>query len=42
MKVTIILISIGAVGTVIKGLLKGTGRLGGWRKSGDYLNYSII
>ena len=42
MKVTIIPIVIGAFGTVTKGLLKGAGRLGSWRTSGDHANYSII
>ena len=42
MKVTIIPIVIGALGTVTKGIIKGTGRLGCWRTSGDHLNYSII
>ena len=42
MKVTIIPIVIGAFGTATKGLLKGTGRFGSWRTSGDHLNYSII
>ena len=37
MKVTIIPIVIGAFGTI-----KGTGRLGIWRKIGDDLNDSII
>ena len=39
MKVTIIPIVIGAFGTVT---IKGTGELGGWRTSGDHLNYKII
>ena len=42
MKVTIIPIVIGAFGTIIKGLLKGTGGLGSWRTSGDRPNYSIF
>ena len=41
-QVTIILIVIGAFGTVTKGLTKGTGGLGSWRTSGDHPNYSII
>ena len=42
MQVTIIPIVIGAFGTVTKGLLKGTGGLGSWRKNGDHPNDSII
>ena len=42
MKVIIIPIVIGAFGTVTKGLLKVTGGLGGWRRSGDHPNYDII
>ena len=42
MKVTIIIIVIGAFGTVTKGLLKGPGGFGSWRLSGDHLNNSII
>ena len=42
MKVAIIPIAIGAFGTVTEGLLKGTGRFGSWRTSGDHPNYSIV
>ena len=42
MQVTIIPIVIGAFGTVTKGLLKGTGGLGGWGTGGDHPNDSII
>ena len=41
MKVTIVLIVIGAFGTITKGLLKRLGGLGSWRTSRDYLNDSI-
>ena len=41
-KVIIIPIVIAAFGTVTKGLLKGSGGLGGWRTSGDHSNYYII
>ena len=40
MLVTILLIVIGAFGTITKGLLKGTGCLGSWRTSGDHPNDS--
>ena len=36
MKVTIVSVVFGALGTVIKELLKETGGLGGWRTSGDH------
>ena len=39
MKVTIVPIVIGALGTVTKGLIEGPGVLGYWRTSGDHLNY---
>ncbi len=42
MQVTIIIIVIGAFGTVTKGLLKGTGVVGSWWTSGDHSNYCII
>ena len=42
MKVMIILVIIGALGTVTKGLIKGTGGPGNKRTSGDHPNYSII
>ena len=42
MKVSTIPIVIGAFGTVTKGLLKGPGRFGSWRLSGDHPNNSII
>ena len=42
MKVTIIVIVIGAFGTVTKGLLKGLEDFGSWRPSGDHPNNSII
>ena len=42
MKVTIILIVVGAFGTVTKRLLKGTGGLGGWSTGGGYPNNIII
>ena len=38
MKVTVIPIEINALSTVTKG----TGGLGSWKTSGDYLNYCII
>ena len=41
MKVTIVQIVIGALGTVTKGLLKWTGGLGSWRTGRDYQNDSI-
>ena len=41
-KVTIIPIVIGAFGAVTKGLLKGSGRFGSWRSSGDHPNNSAI
>ena len=41
MKVTIVPIVIGALGTVTKGLLKGLEDLGSWRTGRDYPNYSI-
>ena len=41
MKVTVIPIAIGALGTVTKELVKGTGGLGNKRMSGDHPNYSI-
>ena len=42
MKVTVIPIVIGALGTVTKGLLQRTGGLGNKRMGGDHLNYSIV
>ena len=42
MKLTSIVIIIGALGTVTKGLLKGTGGLVNKRRSGDHPNYCII
>ena len=42
MKVTVIPIVIGALGTVIKILIKNTGGLGDKRMSGDHLNYCIV
>ena len=42
MQVTVKPIVIGAFGTEIKRLLKGTGGLGSWRTCGDHPNYSII
>ena len=41
MKITIVPIVLGALGTVTKGLLKVLGRLGNWRTGGDYPNDSI-
>ena len=41
MKVTIVPIAIGALGTITKGLLKGPGGLGSWRTGRDYPNNSI-
>ena len=41
-KVMRILIVIGALGTVTKGLIRSLGGLGNKRTSEDYLNYSII
>ena len=42
MKVTIVPIVIGALGTVTKGLLKDLGRFGSWRTCEDFPNDSII
>ena len=42
MKVMIVPIVIGALGTVTKGLLKRPGGLGSWRTGGDDPNDSII
>ena len=42
MKVTVIPIVIGALGAVIKGLIKRAGGLGNKRTSGDHPNYCII
>ena len=42
MKVTIVPIVIGALGTVTKRIIKGPGGLGSWRTSGVYPNDSII
>ena len=42
MNLVIILIVIGAFGTLPKTIIKGTGGLGGWRTRGDHPNYSII
>ena len=42
MKVTIIPIVTGALGTVTKGLIRGTGGVGNNRTSGDHPNYCII
>ena len=42
MKVTVIPILIGALGTILKHLIKGTGRLENKRTSGDHPDYSII
>ena len=42
MKMTIILIVIGAFGAVTKGLLQGLGGFGSWRPSGDHPNHSTI
>ena len=41
MKVTIVPIAIGALGTVTKGIIKGSGGLGSWRTGRDYPNDSI-
>ena len=41
MKVTIVLIVIGALGTITKGLLKGLEDLEVWRTGRDYPNDSI-
>ena len=40
-KVTIVPIVIGAFGTIIKRIIKGTGGLGSWRTGRDYPNDSI-
>ena len=42
MKVTIIPIVIGALGTVTKGLVEGQEDLEIWRRVGDHPNYCII
>ena len=42
MKVMVISIVIGALGTVLKGLVKGTGRFENKRTSGDHPDSSII
>ena len=42
MKVTIIPIVIGALGTVTKWIVKGPRRFGSWLPSGDHPNNSII
>ena len=42
MKVTFIPIVIGALSTFTEGLIKGFGRLGNKRTSGDHPNYCII
>ena len=42
MKVTIVPIVIGALGTVNKGVIKGPGGLGSWQTNGYYPNDSII
>ena len=42
MKVTVIPIVIGALGTVTKGLVKGLRGVGNKRTSGDHLNYSTL
>ena len=41
MKVKIVPIVIGALGTVTKGLLRGPGGFGSWRTGRDYPNDSI-
>ena len=41
MKVTVVPVVIGTLGTVTKGLVPRTGRLGNKRTSGDNQNYSI-
>ena len=42
LKVTIIPIVIGALVTITKRIIKGTGGLWSWRTSGDHLNYDIV
>ena len=42
MKVTMMLIVIGVVGTVNKGLVQGLENFGNKRTSGDHPNYNII
>ena len=42
MRVTIVPIEIGSLGTVTKGLLKGLDDWGSWQSSGDHPNDSII
>ena len=42
MKVTVISVVIGALGTISKGLVKGTKRLRNQRTSKIYSNYSIV
>ena len=41
MKVTLILIIIGALGMVLKNLVRGTGRIGSQRMNRDHPNYCI-
>ena len=41
MKVTIVPIMIGALGTITKGIIKKPGGLGSWRTGRDYPNDSI-
>ena len=42
MKVTVITIIIGAIGTVTSGLIKGVGELGYKSTRGDHINDSIV
>ena len=42
MTITIMPIVIGTFGTATKGLKKGTGGLGGWRRGGDQPDYIIV
>ena len=42
MKVTVIPIVIGALGTILKGLVTKVGRIGSRRTSGDHPDYIII
>ena len=42
MKVTVIPIVIGWLGIVSERIIKGTGKIGNKRTSGDHPNYSII
>ena len=42
MNVTLIPIVIGALGTTLKGMMNGAGRVGNWSTSRDHSNYNIV